>query len=675
MTSPSPVFAPRQRAAALAYGLVNHVLFAAGVGVMMAGLFTGMAIGRGPWRGAAAWAANALLIAQFPILHSYFLGRAGRGRMARLAPFGLGKDLGTTLFSMFASAQLLIVFLLWSPSGAVWYRPHSAAGWTVWGVLSAAAWLLLVKGMTDAGLAIQMGSLGWWSVFRGRKPDYPPFQVRGLYKWSRQPVYLAFALTLWTGAVWTPDRLALALVWTAYCVTGPLFKERRYRRTYGELYSLYQDAVPYWIPRRARVALAGPVRRVYRRRVRTEGPAADPEVIILGAGPVGLLLANLLGERGLRILLADKRTAPPDRSMAIGVTPPSLRILRPLGLDRELIRHGVPIRTAVVHGSRGRIGSVSFDSLPGDYPFILSVPQAETQRVLEAGLAKRPSVRFLRGVAGIGVEAGADAVEVRFQGEGAPFAVRAPYLAACDGHKGPVRDLLGIPADRHDYGLNFLMADVEDRSGLGSEAHLFFTDAGSVESFPLPGGWRRWVVLTERYLDPAPEGYLERAVRDRAGFDLAGAAMRFQTPFHVRRSLSRRYVSGRVVLCGDAAHVLSPIGGQGMNTGFADAEFLADSLAAILRDGAEPGDLLTHYEVYRRRAFAAASARASAGMWLGTRTGRLASRLRDGLLRRAILRPPLRDHLPAWFAMMTLPFHSLDRVPAAMPIEPRGARP
>ena len=105
---------------------------------------------------------------------------------------------------------------------------------------------------------------------------------------------------------------------------------------------------------------------------------------MVGAGPVGLLLGNLLGASGLRTLLIDKRGHGPDASMAIGLTPPSLALLRDLRLDRQFVAAGVRVEQAVVHGDQEILGTLSFRNLPAPYPFILSLPQAETVRLLEA---------------------------------------------------------------------------------------------------------------------------------------------------------------------------------------------------------------------------------------------------------------------------------------------------
>jgi len=245
----APDFSPAQRRVALAWGTVCHLSFAAGVAAMIAGLYFGMTAGRGPFRGAAALVADLALLAQFPALHSVLLSTRGREWLSRLAPLGLGPALGTTTYATIASWQLLLTFALWSP-----VDPHP---WVPQGALLlaltlayASAWLLLLKTMADAGLDVQTGFLGWGSVFRGRRPAYRGFAPRGTFRWVRQPVYVAFALTLWTAPVWTWDRILLAVAWTAYCVLAPIHKERRYRRFYGERFERYRALVPYWIPKR-----------------------------------------------------------------------------------------------------------------------------------------------------------------------------------------------------------------------------------------------------------------------------------------------------------------------------------------------------------------------------------------------------------------------------------------
>jgi protein-S-isoprenylcysteine O-methyltransferase Ste14 len=245
-----PLFDWRQRGVATALGVLNHVLFGAGVGCMIRGLYTGLCSGTGPLHGPVAWLANVALALHFPLLHSYLLTPAGRARLARVVPAGLGRELATTSYATAASLQVLLVFALWSPSGIVWWEPTGALR-AAFAAAFAASWLLLAKAMWDAGLGVQSGSLGWLAVARGRQPAYGPLPQSGLFRVCRQPVYLAFALTLWTGPVWTPDHLVVALLWTGYCVLGARVKERRYAMVFGEEFKAYQRRVGFWWPRLA----------------------------------------------------------------------------------------------------------------------------------------------------------------------------------------------------------------------------------------------------------------------------------------------------------------------------------------------------------------------------------------------------------------------------------------
>jgi 2-polyprenyl-6-methoxyphenol hydroxylase-like FAD-dependent oxidoreductase len=200
------------------------------------------------------------------------------------------------------------------------------------------------------------------------------------------------------------------------------------------------------------------------------------------------------------------------------------------------------------------------------------------------------------------------------------------------------------------------MADFDDNTDFGSEAHLYFSRRGSVESFPLPDGKRRWVVLMQPRSDPDEElAALARRVEAEAGIDVTIGSPSFQSRFTPERILCRRFERGRVFLAGDAAHVMSPIGGQGMNTGFADAKLLADTLLRIGDRALRPGHPATRYSRARRRAFRIASARAARGMWLGTRQGKAASAVRSLFIRRVLMRRPLRSRLAPYFAMLTIP--------------------
>ncbi len=235
-------------ALALGFGALCHATFAAGVLAMIVAMFFGMSQSFGtlswPW----AALANAALIVQFPLAHSALLTRRGGRLLAGLIPSPHSQTLTTTTYALIASAQLLALFTLWTPSGIVWWR---AEGPVFWGVTIAngASWLILLKASFDAGAEVQSGALGWMSLMARIRPVFPDMPTQGLFRLIRQPIYLAFALTLWTVPVWTPDQFFLAICLTAYCVIAPRRKERRFAARYGAQFDAYRAKVPYMVGR------------------------------------------------------------------------------------------------------------------------------------------------------------------------------------------------------------------------------------------------------------------------------------------------------------------------------------------------------------------------------------------------------------------------------------------
>ena len=234
-------------ALAVVFGLTVHLVFAAGVLAMVLAMYFGMSesLGNVPWPYAGI--ANALLILQFPVAHSFFLTGPGMKILARIVPGPHGDTLGTTTYAIIASLQLFLLFAFWTPSGIIWWQ---AEGWALYVIttLYAMSWLLLLKASWDAGAEVQAGALGWMSLMKNAKPRFPDMPTTGLFRIIRQPIYVAFALTLWTVPVWTPDQLALSIAFTAYCLLAPKLKERRFEKRYGDRFRDYQTDVPYVLP-------------------------------------------------------------------------------------------------------------------------------------------------------------------------------------------------------------------------------------------------------------------------------------------------------------------------------------------------------------------------------------------------------------------------------------------
>ena len=385
---------------------------------------------------------------------------------------------------------------------------------------------------------------------------------------------------------------------------------------------------------------------------------------IIGAGPIGLFLGALLSKRGRSVRIFEQNPSPSPGSNAIGVTPPSLELLDKVGAAEPLIASGTQLRDVWVYGRRARLlGRADFSSLNSKFNFILTVPQSTTETLLERSLEFYHSAALLRGRRFDGLEQGPDGVRIRL------FDVKSPdrppafeefrYVVACDGAKSRVRASLGVAWRPQRSPSTFVMADFFDESGWGKAAKLFFTPDGAVESFPHAPGWRRWIVQTPSFMDN-PGSFLEQGVEARVGMSLDPLRKGWQSPFGVQRWIAPRYDFGRVFLAGDSAHQMSPIGGQGMNTGFADAEFLAALLNARLENALTDAEFLACGRLYtkiRCRAAWSAARRAEVSMKVGTLKG-IFSGARDALLS-WVLQGPLKSRLAPHYAMLTVPGRTL----------------
>ncbi len=330
------------------------------------------------------------------------------------------------------------------------------------------------------------------------------------------------------------------------------------------------------------------------------------DVLVVGAGPTGLTLAAELAAFGIRARLIDRGLDRVHESRALAIQPRTLEVLARLGVTDELIADGNRAVRLRMHVP-GRVLVVPLFDLGLEdtaYPFLLFLSQAETERVLGEHLATA-GVRVERGVELASLsDAGDSATATLRHRDGREEVVSARYVAGCDGGHSTVRRLAGIGFEGGSYPQTFVLADTEADGIEPGAAHVFVSQTGMLFFFPLlkPATWRLLAMRPPADRTPAEAAVVLDEVQALAS-SYTGGAVRLHDPvwmtnFRLHHRAATRYRVGRVFLAGDAAHVHSPAGAQGMNTGIQDAVNLGWKLAQILRGVTDPA-LLDSYEAER----------------------------------------------------------------------------
>ena len=332
---------------------------------------------------------------------------------------------------------------------------------------------------------------------------------------------------------------------------------------------------------------------------------ARTEVLIAGAGPTGLVLALWLTRQGVGVRIIDRSAAPGTTSRALAVQARTLELYRQLDLSDTVIRGGRKVAAANLW-ARGepaaRIALARVGQRLTPYPFLEIYPQDEHEQLLLERLQQL----------GVSVERRTELVSFTDDGECVRARLRTPgdkeeigeasYLAGCDGARSIVRDTLGTGFPGGTYRQVFYVADIEGAGPpMNGELHIDLDDADFLGVFPLAGTGRARLVGTvrdERAEHPESLRFEDVSQRAIGHLGLRVDKVNWFSTYHVHHRVAAHFSRGRVFLLGDASHIHSPVGGQGMNTGIGDAINLAWKLSAVLR-GEAGQQLLATYEAER----------------------------------------------------------------------------
>ena len=321
------------------------------------------------------------------------------------------------------------------------------------------------------------------------------------------------------------------------------------------------------------------------------------EVLVVGAGPTGLLLASELERRGVRCLLIDAKSAANQWDRATVVHPRSLEIFESLGLAQRFLDAGTPQRGARLHSGGEVLGGFELSASGSSYPFSLGVSEEVTESILTDYLHQQGG-EVQRSSRLIALTQSPGGVRAEIERDGERYDFDAQWVVGCDGLHSPTRLLTAIEYEGHDIAEPWAVFDVT----LDGWPEVYDLTFAYLESPPviltaLPG--RRWRV----YLRPtsAESDLVADAASTLGGYypEVSLVDVENPTRFHCHSQVATHYRAGRVLLAGDAAHLCSPAQGHGMNTGLHDAANLAWKLALVHHGLADPA-LLDSYEVERR---------------------------------------------------------------------------
>lgn len=375
------------------------------------------------------------------------------------------------------------------------------------------------------------------------------------------------------------------------------------------------------------------------------------DVTIVGGGPVGLYLAGRLTQNGFSCKVLEKRNQIDLHSKSLGIHPVSLDLFDRAGITQPFLEQGLQIKTGLAFFDETLVGEVSFQSCPPPHSYILAIPQWKTEELLEKWVNSLSSEILIRGAEVEEIENSDHKVSISYAHNGNTFQVSSDFLIGCDGKNSFVRNSCNIKFKGSSYPDTYMMGDFDDNTSFGKNAAVFLHSDGLVESFPLPNVQRRWVVKTDNFVSEPVRSMITEQILARTDHYLGGCENYMLSSFGVQHLLAETFHTNRVLLAGDAAHIVSPIGGQGMNLGWIDAEECLNALLKVRDDSSNREHHMNSYTIKQKEIAEQVARRAEMNMRLGRKKS--ANSLTRGALK-VILNTPLKHLLAQVFTMRGL---------------------
>ena len=319
-------------------------------------------------------------------------------------------------------------------------------------------------------------------------------------------------------------------------------------------------------------------------------------VLVVGAGPVGLTLALALRQQDIAVRVVEREPKPSERSKALVIWPRTLELLDLQGCVEPFLKAGIQGHGARIQAGQRLLAALSFSKVQSAFPYALMIPQNRTEAVLTQLLAERGvSVERQLELSGFAASDGGVTAELS-RADGSKETMECSYLLGCDGAHSLVRHQLGLAYSGETLESNWVLADVKlDGPAASDQVAVVWNPEGILALFPIVGDRFRIIgdVSGTEAADPSLE-QVQSLVEQRLGSGFRAHDPIWLSHFRINERKVDRYSVGRVFLAGDAAHIHSPAGGQGMNTGMQDAFNLAWKLALVLQGKAGPQLLETY---------------------------------------------------------------------------------